>query len=78
MQYLYTLANCANCDKAKESLAEKKQEYREVVIDNPVLEYGLRSLVGRVMAPVLLKEDGNLYFLVEQEDGKVAFLKLLV
>lgn len=75
MQILYTLPNCPHCDEARAKM--NGEPYREVAIDNPMLELGFRAAIGKVMAPVLLKEDGQLYFLVDVGEEK-KFVRLLV
>jgi glutaredoxin 2 len=75
MQILYTLPNCPHCEEARAKM--NGDQWREVVIDNPLLEVGFRAMIGKVMAPVLVKEDGNLYFLVDVGAEK-KFVRLLV
>jgi hypothetical protein len=74
MQILYTLPNCAHCEEARAKM--NGAPYREVVIDNPILEHGFRAILGKVIAPVLVKEDGNLYFLADIGEEK-RFVRLL-
>jgi glutaredoxin len=73
MKILYTLPNCPHCEEAR---AKMNGDYREVVIDNPMLERGFVATIGRVLAPVLLQEDGELYFLAGAV-GEKKFVRLV-
>ena len=74
---LYTLPNCPHCQEAREAL-DSQEPWREILIDNPVAEAGMRALIGRVMAPVLLRPTGEFHFLVEISPGVKRFVRLLV
>jgi glutaredoxin len=75
---LYTLPQCAHCDTARTLLAELNLPYREIVIDNPVLEVGMKTALGKVLAPVLLQPNGDFHFLVEIAPSVYRFVRLLV
>lgn len=58
---LYTMDDCAGCDKAKAFLTEKCETFRIIPIDNPLLELAVAQLFhdGKAHAPVLVRQDGG-------------------
>lgn len=77
--HLYTLPDCRMCVMAKKLLSAKGWEWREVPIDNPLVEYGVQALFKdrKVHAPVYVApEDGVFIFLPAGEESAV-FAKVI-
>ena len=59
---LYVLPECGGCNKARRSLNNKGISYTEIVIDNPIVELGVKQLFkGKIYAPFLLKPEEGLF-----------------
>ena len=67
--YVYTLPGCGACERAKGLAADKGYEVREVPIDNPVLELGVKMLFrdGALRAPVVVLPEKGIYTLSDSE-----------
>ena len=63
--YLYTRPDCEPCRGAKALLAGEGREYREVPLDNPLVELGVQALFrdGLVHSPVMVVEGDGVYVL---------------
>lgn len=71
MMWLYTQPDCPNCEEAKKLL--EGQRYQEVPLDNPFVEMGMRTMLRRAIAPVLLKPDMTMWCLGDGASGKQFF-----
>lgn len=69
---VYTLPGCDACERAKAYLAGIAEPYREILIDNPLIELGVRSLFKdrQLHAPVVLRPAKGAY--VMTENGRLA------
>ena len=67
--WLYTLAGCDACGRARGLLAKRGYTVREVPIDNPLLELGVRRLFRdqEVHAPVVVLPSVGVYTLSTDE-----------
>ena len=75
--YLYTLPDCEACAEAKELASAQGYEWREVPIDNPLLELGVGTLFNdyRVHAPVLVVPDKGIY--IPSTSKPMQFLRMV-
>lgn len=73
---VYTLPGCTACGKAKRLLADMGEPYREVAIDNPLVEIGVRSLFrdDKIHAPVVLRPHRGAF--VMSPEGRLVKLVL--
>ena len=82
MTFLYVKNGCPGCVKAREFLAERKEEYKEVAVDNPIVETGIATVLkkGRVLVPLLVRTNGHMaetFVPAAQADGSFFFVKVL-
>jgi len=61
MTFLYVKNGCPGCIKAREFLVARGEEYREVLVDNPLLEIGIEKLLknGHILVPLLVRTNGR-------------------
>lgn len=83
MTFLYTKNGCPGCDKAREFLMTKGELYKEVVVDNPLLEAGIAATLGkgRILVPLLVRTSGQsaeLFAPAAGLNGRFSFLKVKV
>lgn len=77
--YLYTLPECRMCEMAKKLLGAKGWEWREVPINNPILEFGIQMLFKdrKVHAPVFVNPAEGVFIFLPQGDDTAIFAKVL-
>ena len=82
MTFLYVKDGCLGCAKAREYLAVKGEEYKEVEVDNPVVRVGIQTLLrkDRTLVPLLVRENGGiaeLFAPARGPDGTFTFMKVI-
>lgn len=79
MWYLYTKQECGGCETARSLLIESHKEFKEVPIDNPLVEVGIQIWFkdGLVHAPILFIPDGGIYMLNGKEFVLIKSLKVI-
>ena len=67
--YLYTLPNCGACSEGQRLALEQGLEVREIPVDNPLVELGVRKLFRHeeLKVPVLVIEERGIYVLSDSE-----------
>ncbi len=81
MTFLYTKNGCPGCAKAREFLASRGEEYKEVIVDNPLLVVGMEKLLkkDRIFVPLLVRANGKdieLSVPIKGADGVFCFIKV--
>jgi len=71
---LYTLPDCPNCTLARQVLTQSGKDFSEVVLDTES-EASIRQSFGRVIAPLLERDDG-FYLLGQQATGEHVWLRI--
>jgi len=83
MNYLYVKDGCPGCKKAKEFLMAGNEEYKEVAVDNPILEIGINTLLGKphILVPLLVRTDGSkaeVFAPAVGPEGSFSFMRIKV
>ena len=70
---VYTLPECQACQTAKALLAAGGEDFREIAIDNPLTELGVRSLFkdGGLHAPIVLRSGRGAFVLSGEEPPRL-------
>ncbi len=82
MTFLYTKDGCPGCDKARELLVSQDERYKEVLVDNPILEVGIKTLLKKdfVLTPLLVRTNGKsakIFVPAKGSDGSFYFTKVI-
>lgn len=73
--YYYVTPNCKECDEGKEIL--NGVPYKEIQVDSdPFVAQGIRSVMGKVIVPLLVEGNGTIKVLAEF-DGMKRFVRVL-
>lgn len=58
------MKDCSGCKAARALLHKNKTTYKEIPLDNPLVQLGSQVLFkNKVMAPILATDDGKIYIL---------------
>lgn len=73
---IYTLPDCSACQKAKTLLADSDESYREIPLDNPLVEMGARSLFKdrKLRAPIVIRAGRGAFVLSSENPPRLVRL----